>query len=107
MSIKISAATASHVSHTSCKVSLEDKEVMIEWTKDKKDDQLQQNNIERYKCDQCLKDFATKTTLKRHIRVVHDQQCPYKCEICLKKFSQRWYQNKHTQKCSQKFDKLL
>ena len=59
------------------------------------------------KCNQCSKSYTTKTNLKRHIRVEHDQQKPFKCEICLKRFSHRWCQNNHTKKCSQKFDKIL
>ena len=59
------------------------------------------------KCNQCVMGFATKANLVRHIKVVHDQLRPYKCEICLRPFSQRWYHNKHTKKCSEKFDKLF
>lgn len=42
----------------------------------------------RFKCDICLKEFAQKVFLIKHIKT-HTGEKPYQCTICLKSFSQR------------------
>ena len=63
--------------------------------------QENQNDIEkpknlgkRQKCNQCEKDFATNTSLKSHIRVVHEN-IKYQCDKCEKEYSCEADANNH------------
>ena len=40
-------------------------------------------------CDICNKAFGKKSTMKRHIREVHEGKKPFKCESCGSKFTQK------------------
>ena len=42
--------------------------------------------VKKYKCEFCSYSFATKGTLKTHIRI-HTKEKRYKCHVCLKSFS--------------------
>ena len=64
----------------------------------KNDDGLKIRQI--FKCDECLKEFATKYSMLRHQKIVHLNILPYKC-VCGKAFGtaeqmQKHYTAKHT-----------
>ena len=51
---------------------------------------------ERYKCDQCDKDYSKKDTLKFHIESQHETVQKLHCQICQKGFSNKKSLNGHT-----------
>lgn len=48
-----------------------------------------------YKCDQCLKAYGTKGTLKAHVEMVHEGEKPFKCDICPKSFYRKTDLERH------------
>ena len=50
---------------------------------------------ERFVCDQCRYSASTKSNLKNHINIVHNEIKSYGCDHCSQKFSQRYNLEKH------------
>ena len=49
---------------------------------------------ERFPCDECGKDFSSKSNLRQH-KSVHSNDKPYQCPQCSKQFSQLRYLRQH------------
>ena len=47
-------------------------------------------------CEICLKSFAHKATLQKHIEQIHEGKRPYECKVCQKRFSQKINLQTHT-----------
>ena len=54
---------------------------------DKKIHNTIQRNLENsFKCSNCNASFDWKSSLKRHVRTVHEKNRPFQCNVCDKKF---------------------
>lgn len=54
-----------------------------------------QNHIETFNCDQCPKIFKTPSTLKTHVKMVHERAFEQICEICAKIFTTKSSMEQH------------
>ncbi|XP_050436519.1 zinc finger protein 91-like [Adelges cooleyi] len=53
-----------------------------------------QNHVQ-YKCDACDKTFTSNSTLKKHIRIIHDGAMDYECNYCGRKTAYKNQLKKH------------
>ena len=49
----------------------------------------------KVKCDKCNKEFARKSKLRYHTRIVHEGFVPYECKDCGKTFNRSEYYKTH------------
>ena len=49
----------------------------------------------KFECEKCGKSFCQKSTMKRHIKIVHEGFVPYKCKECDNTFTKKQYLNDH------------
>ena len=55
-----------------------------------------------HKCKLCEKIFSFKSTLRKHIREIHEEMRPYKCHVCEKDFKQKSAMDIHIQAIHEK-----
>ncbi|KXJ04820.1 hypothetical protein AC249_AIPGENE28083, partial [Exaiptasia diaphana] len=54
---------------------------------------------ETYQCSKCLKTFAVRSTLKRHLREQHSSREQFTCLNCFQTFPRRYLLKDHNMKC--------
>ncbi len=52
-------------------------------------DEKADHKAERLSCTLCYKLFSTKSSLKKHVAVIHDKLKPFSCTLCDKSFAQK------------------
>ena len=50
-----------------------------------------------HECETCGNKLATKQSLARHVKLVHEKIKPFECPVCLKKFGSKLHLSKHNQ----------
>ena len=66
-------------------------------TKDSKLVVKDAENIQRFQCQYCRKNFYSNSHLQRH-KVVHTREKPFSCQICSIQFAQKGHLKRHTLK---------